>query len=99
MPHSVAKSNVQMQMQSHTLKIKRKVKANLEECDVLDAQVVKVEEKPTFVKNCIRNLNSAVALASATSRVQRPLSRSLKIRGTLWTGGRFILTAVRLLSS
>ncbi len=49
-------------------KTKRKARADFEECDVSDAQVVKAEEKPTFVKNCMRNLNSAVALASATSK-------------------------------
>ena len=35
---------------------------------MLDAQGVKAEEKPAFVRNCMKNINSAVALASATSK-------------------------------
>ena len=52
---------------TNPLKTKRKAKTSLKECDVSDAQGVKAEEKPTFVKNCMKNLNSAVALASATN--------------------------------
>ena len=53
---------------TNPLNTKRKAKTSFEECDVSDTQDVKAEEKPAFVKNCMRNLNSAVALASATIR-------------------------------
>ena len=53
---------------TNPLKIKRKAKTNLKECDVSDAKGGKAEEKPAFLKNCMKNLNSAVALTSATSK-------------------------------
>ena len=53
---------------TNKLKAKRKVNANLKVCDVSDTQVDKAEEKPTFVKNCTRNLTSVVALASPNNK-------------------------------
>ena len=49
-------------------KAKRKVKTNLKTCDVSDVPIIKAEEKPVFVKNCMTNLNSAVALANTNSK-------------------------------
>ena len=53
---------------TNPLKTKRKVKTSFKECDMSDVQSVKAEETPAFVKNCMKNFNSAVALASATSK-------------------------------
>ena len=53
---------------TNPLKAKRKVKTNLKTCDMADAPTVKAEEKPVFVKNCMKNLDLTVALASATSK-------------------------------
>ena len=50
------------------LKAKRKVRTNLKTCDVADASTVKVEEKYVSVKNRMKNLTSAMALASANSK-------------------------------
>ena len=53
---------------SNPLKVRRNTKTSTKERDVSYAQSVKAEEKPAFVRNCMKNLNSAVALASATSK-------------------------------
>ena len=53
---------------SNPLKVRKNTKTSRKERDVAFAQSVKAEEKPAFVRNCMKNLNSAVALASATSK-------------------------------
>ena len=53
---------------TNQLKTKRKIKTNLRTSDVANAPIVKAEEKPVLVKNCMKNLNLALALASATSK-------------------------------
>ena len=53
---------------TNPLKAKRKVTTNLKTCDVVDTFIIKSEEKPAFVKNCMKNLHLAVALARANIR-------------------------------
>ena len=66
------------------LKTKRKVKTTLKMCSVADAPSIKAEETPTFVKNCTKNLNPAVALASANNKSAKTTPReSEDIRYTL----------------
>ena len=50
------------------IKAKRKFKTNLKSCDGADAPIIKAEDKPAFAKNCTKNLNLAVALASANNK-------------------------------
>ena len=53
---------------TNPLKAKRKVKTNLKTCGVADAQIAKAEKKPEFVKNCMKKLNLAMALAKTNSK-------------------------------
>ena len=81
---------------TNQLKTKRKIKNNLRTSDVANAPIIKAEEKPVLVKNCMKNLNLALALASATSKSVKITPTNLQLIGTHWTGGSFILTAVSL---
>ena len=53
---------------TNSLKIKKKIKTTPKSHDAAHVSTIKVGEKPAFVKNCMRNLNSAVALANASTR-------------------------------
>ena len=54
---------------TNPLKVKSKIKTKT--CDLADAHTVKVEEKPVFIKNGMKHLNSAVALASSNSKSEK----------------------------
>ena len=49
-------------------KAKIKVKTNLKLYDVADAPTIKAEEKPVFVKNCMKNLLLTVVLVRANNK-------------------------------
>ena len=53
---------------TNPLKVKEKIKITLKSSDAVHASTIKVDEKPAFVKNYMKSLNSVVALANTGSR-------------------------------
>ena len=53
---------------TNPLKVKKKIKTTLKLSVATHSSTIKVDEKPDFGKSCMKNLNSAVALANASSR-------------------------------
>ena len=51
---------------TNPLKVKKKIKTTIKSGDVVKAPTIEVAKKPAFVKRCMKNLNSAVALANAS---------------------------------
>ena len=49
-------------------KVRRKIKTTFKLGDAAHVSTIRVNEKPVFVKNCMKNLNSAVRLPNASSR-------------------------------
>ena len=74
---------------TNPLKAKMKVKTNLKTCDVANAPSIKAEEKPAFMKNCMKNFNSAVALASANNKSVKTTPK--KSENNRYTLGRWKL--------
>ena len=59
----------------------RNFKTNHKMCDMADVLTNKAKETTVFVKNCMKNLNSVVALASANCKNTKATSNNLKISG------------------
>ena len=59
-----AKWKVQGVCGTNPLKVKMKSKTTIKSSDVVKRPTTKVVEKPAFIKNCMANLNSAIALSS-----------------------------------
>ena len=53
---------------TNPLKVKKKIKTTIKSGDVVKAPTIEVAKKPAFVKRCMKNLNSAAALANAGGR-------------------------------
>ena len=69
---------------TNPLKAKRRTKTTIKSDDVAKPVTTKVTEKPAFMKRCMANLNSAVALANASGRsVKVTLAKPKEARYTL----------------
>ena len=70
------------------LKIKKKIKTTPKSSDANDLPTVKVDKKPAFVKSCMRNLNSAVALAIVSGRSAKTAVKDMYSHASLaeWFG-------------
>ena len=66
-----AEWKVQGVRNTNPLKVKKKINTTLKLSNAVHASTIKVDEKPTFVKNCTKNLNSTVMLVNANSRSVR----------------------------
>ena len=52
---------------TNPMKVKKKSKTKIKPSDVAKAPTTKVDEKPVFIKKCMKNLNSAITLANASN--------------------------------
>ena len=69
---------------TNPLKAKRRTKTTIKSDDVAKPSTTKVTEKPSFVKRCMVNLNSAVALANASGRsTEVTVAKPEEVRYTL----------------
>ena len=63
---------------TNPFKIKKKVRTTSRPSDTKHLTVVKVDEKPAFVKKCMKNLNSAVTLKHASSKSAQTKNKKSK---------------------
>ena len=69
---------------ANPLKAKGRTKTAIKSDDVTKPVTTKVTEKPAFVRRCMTNLNSAVALANASDRsVKVTVAKPEELRYTL----------------
>merc|ERR1712086_954464 len=69
---------------TNPLKVKSITKTAIKSDDVVTPVTTKVTEKPAFVKRCMANLNSAVALANASGRSAKvAVAKLTEVRYTL----------------
>ena len=69
---------------TNPFKAKTRLKTTIKSDDVATPVTIKVNEKPAFVKRCMANLNSAVALANASGRSAKvTVAKPEEVRYTL----------------
>ena len=69
---------------TNPFKVKTRLKTTIKSDDVATPVTIKVNKKPAFVKRCMANLNSAVALANASGRSAKvAVAKPMEARYTL----------------
>ena len=66
---------------TNPLKVKKKSKTRIK-----PSGVAKADEKPAFIKKCMKNLNSAITLANAINRSAKDVTKKSEETGTLHSG-------------